>query len=429
MWYNVGGEYLQRGETDMKRLFAMLLALVLLVPAACATTKEEIKVELGVFRVDELKCVTNIELLPDKDCPRFVLTMEEDMIMGGSEVSSDEWFTDGGIMCEADVDMDGDGTKEYVIAYARMSEDQYPEPELRLRIYARNGEEYALKGDLPLHWYWSNRYSHSYVRIVPQKKGAVIFSGGIASGDGASNYASVMVYGYDGKNCTVRLYANAVNYGDYLVIRDVRHPELLDSYLYLSAYDIADNPPDEDCDFGSPDESTEAPAIYGPMSTEGFDCINENLAKFGIKMQTSTFINEDWGYVKVDAYTGGKDFQFTCSNDDYNTLTFGMYGPAAEAQAEGLEVWRPKLSDDVWWEILPDSDERMLTKAELTGCDKELLGYIRNEILARHGYPFTKEKYQTYFGCKHWYEIDEEFTFGDLSDIENANIKLIQSLE
>ena len=415
----------------MKKLFALLLVLALLVPGACAATKDDIKAELGVFRLDELEHVVSINMLPDDDCPKAVLTMEPYMIMGGTEISDDSWFTSEGVMCEADVDLDGDGVKEYVIVYAKMTEGEYPNPELCLRIYARDGEEYALKGDLPLIWYYSNALSESFVRIVPQKNGAVILSCALSQGDGALCYAKVTVYGYDGENCTVPFTAHANNHGDYLAIRDVRHPERLTEYYWMNSWELEENPLDEDyeCDPNDDSAEYEEPAIPGPLNADGFECINKNLSRFGIEMQFTTHMSDGWGYVGIDGFSGGRDFQVTYSNDDQNTLTLGMSGSLAEAQMDGLEIWTPSLSDDPWWEIMPDSDTRKLTRDELAHCDSELLGYIRNEILARHGYPFTKEKYQEYFGSKNWYEISEDFSFDDLSQVESANVELIQSLE
>ena len=54
---------------------------------------------------------------------------------------------------------------------------------------------------------------------------------------------------------------------------------------------------------------------------------------------------------------------------------------------------------------------------------------MRNEILARHGYPFQKEKYQTYFGEKSWYTIDPDFDYNSLNSIEMANVETIKGLE
>ena len=54
--------------------------------------------------------------------------------------------------------------------------------------------------------------------------------------------------------------------------------------------------------------------------------------------------------------------------------------------------------------LIPDSDSRKLTQEELWQWDYESLGYILNEIFARHGYHFIPgEKYDYYFRCMPWY--------------------------
>ncbi|MBR2925832.1 MAG: YARHG domain-containing protein [Clostridia bacterium] len=54
--------------------------------------------------------------------------------------------------------------------------------------------------------------------------------------------------------------------------------------------------------------------------------------------------------------------------------------------------------------LIADSDSRKLTEDELWQWDYESLGYILNEIFARHGYNFIPgEKYDYYFRCMPWY--------------------------
>lgn len=81
--------------------------------------------------------------------------------------------------------------------------------------------------------------------------------------------------------------------------------------------------------------------------------------------------------------------------------------------------------------IFPDSDKRYLTASEVSTLSKEMLGYARNEIFARHGYVFKTDKYAQYFSSKSWYRQDPNFEGGSSSfnQYENANIKLIQEYE
>ncbi|HDR6315933.1 TPA: YARHG domain-containing protein [Bacillus thuringiensis] len=78
--------------------------------------------------------------------------------------------------------------------------------------------------------------------------------------------------------------------------------------------------------------------------------------------------------------------------------------------------------------ILPDSDIRKLTSADLTYLSKEQLKIARNEIYARHGHIFQTKDMQAYFSKQSWYRENPYFT-GKLTDIESYNVELIQSRE
>lgn len=70
--------------------------------------------------------------------------------------------------------------------------------------------------------------------------------------------------------------------------------------------------------------------------------------------------------------------------------------------AAGYMVTAAAAGDHMY--IIPDSDKRKLTEKELWEWDYESLGYILNEIFARHGYDFrTGEKYDNYFSSMPWY--------------------------
>ncbi|QEZ67835.1 YARHG domain-containing protein [Paraclostridium bifermentans] len=81
--------------------------------------------------------------------------------------------------------------------------------------------------------------------------------------------------------------------------------------------------------------------------------------------------------------------------------------------------------------IIPDSSSRYLTKEELYQYDKSSLGFIRNEIFARHGYVFKNEDYKNYFTSMPWYLPDSRFkgTLKELNPVEKHNVELIQSIE
>lgn len=79
--------------------------------------------------------------------------------------------------------------------------------------------------------------------------------------------------------------------------------------------------------------------------------------------------------------------------------------------------------------IIPDSSVRRLSASELYGYTPETLALIRNEIYARNGYVFSKQKYIDYFSSKMWYSPNPNFNESFLNEIEKYNIQLIKSME
>ena len=84
--------------------------------------------------------------------------------------------------------------------------------------------------------------------------------------------------------------------------------------------------------------------------------------------------------------------------------------------------------------IVADSDTREMTWNEMWSWDYESLGYIFNEILARHGFDFIPGgKYDVFFSDKAWYEPNESFDGNDtcynrVSSLEYKNIRLAKSV-
>lgn len=105
-------------------------------------------------------------------------------------------------------------------------------------------------------------------------------------------------------------------------------------------------------------------------------------------------------------------------------VTIGAKNTAVEQETEPARDY-----------IIADSYTRALTTAELTTLTREELQIARNEILARHGRKFEDENMKMYFESKSWYSGTIEPTEFDayydsiLSEVEKANIQLIQSVE
>lgn len=101
------------------------------------------------------------------------------------------------------------------------------------------------------------------------------------------------------------------------------------------------------------------------------------------------------------------------------------YAPAVEE----VEEYNNDLENDQYFIV--DSDSRYLTETELSAYTDEELSFIRNEIFARYGYVFKKDKYANYFSEKSWYTPNSTFQGNeeDFNDYEIKNIELIKSLE
>ena len=79
--------------------------------------------------------------------------------------------------------------------------------------------------------------------------------------------------------------------------------------------------------------------------------------------------------------------------------------------------------------IIPDSNTRLLTYQELTMYTYETLSYIRNEILARHGYAFRNTNLYSYFDAKPWYHAGGYTSMNVLTPIERQNHALVRQVE
>lgn len=83
--------------------------------------------------------------------------------------------------------------------------------------------------------------------------------------------------------------------------------------------------------------------------------------------------------------------------------------------------------------ILPESNTRLLTEADLNGLSKEELRLARNEIFARYGMIFGVEDLDSYFGAKSWYEpkvsAENFYDQVEMTMTEEKNLVLIQDME
>jgi len=85
----------------------------------------------------------------------------------------------------------------------------------------------------------------------------------------------------------------------------------------------------------------------------------------------------------------------------------------------------PKASSDY---IIPDSDIRVLSGADIDYLTRGELRLARNEIYARHGYVFQSDDLREYFSKKAWYTPNYSYN-GSLNNIERHNVDLIKARE
>ncbi len=119
-------------------------------------------------------------------------------------------------------------------------------------------------------------------------------------------------------------------------------------------------------------------------------------------------------------------------------LSNGKDNRAEEPEKQKEEAQDTEEESDEFDEseyVFPYSDKEYLTDAGVEKLTEEQLGFVRNEILARHGRIFTEEKYKSYFEEKSWYKGTAEPDVFDsnyekeLNNIEKANIEVIKNYE
>ena len=84
--------------------------------------------------------------------------------------------------------------------------------------------------------------------------------------------------------------------------------------------------------------------------------------------------------------------------------------------------------------LIPDSNTRLLTWAELDAWDRHSLSYVFNEIFARHGYVFNPGgQYDQWFRQQPWYHPNanpdnDKYCLPKVSDLEWKNYYLIKNV-
>lgn len=113
--------------------------------------------------------------------------------------------------------------------------------------------------------------------------------------------------------------------------------------------------------------------------------------------------------------------------EEYRQMSLFVDALAASMELDADHVcWHPEAY------MMPMSECYPLEEDLLLNFDGNQLKIARNEIYARHGYHFTSDYYRLYFDQFSWYEDPGEnasFDASVLSDVERANLELIQRME
>jgi len=75
------------------------------------------------------------------------------------------------------------------------------------------------------------------------------------------------------------------------------------------------------------------------------------------------------------------------------------------------------------------ADGYALTPEDLVSQKPGQLSFLRNEVFARYGRSFNKEKFAKHFAKKSWYEANKHYDDGVLTEVDKKNLALIKSFE
>ena len=111
-----------------------------------------------------------------------------------------------------------------------------------------------------------------------------------------------------------------------------------------------------------------------------------------------------------------------------------IFGEANEKETkeetEKQTEMKSTSSDDSY--ILPDSDKKYLTDADVAGLTLREINYAKNELYARHGRKFDSKELRQYFKSKSWYKAEisaDDFSTDVFNKYEKANAQFLAEKE
>jgi hypothetical protein len=174
-----------------------------------------------------------------------------------------------------------------------------------------------------------------------------------------------------------------------------------------------------------PDSSSRALSsqdLEGKSQKELWYGRNEIYARHGYNFQSKElndhFQQQSW-------YKPDPDFKDSDLNQTERDNIAAIRNQEAGIKQKGNPADSVPKSDNSY--LLADPNKQ-LTDADLSGLSADQLRMARNEIFARHGYPFQSADLQQYFGKESWYKANPNYT-DDLSQTEHSNVKLLLDRE
>lgn len=396
-------------------------------------SRQDIWNDIGVFMIDDLSHLSRCEAGEEDGLKVYGTYYPDEIVCHGTSGDMGEWLTADGLMSDVDVDIDGDGINEYLVIRWVDVGDDYLAPNAYACIYESADGGYALAAELPLP---GNYYTETEVWLASNADKWYIAGDAIERGDGGWCYSNLIIYEYDGQNARIAMGAGTDNYDAGAIVES--NADFMGTYRYIRS-NYRDAWDSESFVVHNYTYNSDHPV------SDGFAALAGELGRYGMGLSVSDD-SMDVEYSasrrimhicgRHDGKAGDADirFEFLTSQEHYNgstdasalgSLDFFGTGTVLPAEPDNFEP----VDDTDSEYYIADSNTRLLTREELSVYTKEELGFIRNEILARYGYPFQKEKYREYFGSKSWYVRNEGFVYSMLNEIEMKNVELIKSME
>ena len=156
-----------------------------------------------------------------------------------------------------------------------------------------------------------------------------------------------------------------------------------------------------------------------------------------VYLLNNSVLGEEYGAEFQDTYTFEKiNGEWYVTAGDYSGSDVGLAEYTAGNASSQNKKFRKKYSSPAPEYVFegtpgdyPEASERLLTEEDLAGKTSKELRLMRNEIMARHGYSFKSKDLKEHFEPQLWYFPLFVNVGKYLSDIEDANVKFIQSHE